>query len=62
MQKEEVTKELRELAESIEKGGSKLIDFGSFYIYANKNYGVIKLRLSDSIVVNIDLYDLYKGE
>lgn len=56
MTKAEFIKAIREMADELEKGGYKLIDLPSGYIFANRNYGEVYCKVADGISINVSLF------
>lgn len=56
MNKREFIKAIREMADELEKGNWKMINIKSGYIFGNKNYGEINLKVAEGLNISVNLY------
>ena len=57
MTRTEFIKELRAMADAVEKGTFGFLDIGGDYIFANRNYGEFKVKINDHTTINTVLFE-----
>lgn len=57
MTKAEFIKNLRQMADAIEKGTFHFISFGEDFIFANSNYGEFKIHINEHTSMSFVLYN-----
>ena len=62
MNRTEFIKQLREMADNLEKGHFHTIDIGKNMIFANRNYGQVWVRFNEDLTMKVDLFTATEEE
>lgn len=62
MNKTEFIQAIREMADELEKGHHKFIDMDGGYIFGNRNYGEVNIKVAPGVNISINLYNATEEE
>lgn len=62
MKKQEFIKELKTMVDNLENDEFHMISLGNGYIFANRNYGEVVIKVAEGVSINVKLYNKEEEE